>query len=149
MSSIVNKVKEALHSDKKDTTHTEGTHTTHSTALGGNNRGVDGPATRTDGPHTSNVANKADPRVDSDRDHSHNLGANPQGSATTGHTTAGHTTTTGHSTATHGTTGLTGTTGHHNTSTHGTSGLTGTTGTTGVNTSTNAGPHSQQPRQQG
>lgn len=46
MSSIVNKVKDALHSDKKHEAP-EGTH----------------------GPHSSRVANAADPRVDSDRDH--------------------------------------------------------------------------------
>jgi len=128
MSSIVNKVKEALHSDKDKTTH-EGTHssthptthtgthtgthttssaadprahTTHGTtttghgvggttgvgsdnyAVGGANRGASGPASNTDGPHNSNLLNKADPRIDSDRDHSKNLGMNPQGTATTG-----------------------------------------------------------------
>lgn len=59
------------------------------------NRGADGPATKTDGPHSSNLANKLDPRVDSDRDHSHNMGANPQGSATTGNTTSSTTGSTG------------------------------------------------------
>ncbi|OAA42093.1 ATG5 protein [Metarhizium rileyi] len=138
MSSIVNKVKDALHSDKDKPTHHEGTHSstnpttttagthgthgthgtsandprlhnptttggalggttgTHNTALGGSdnytsgvgaNRGATGPASRTDGPHNSDMLNKADPRVDSDRDHSRNLGMNPQGSATTGTTT--------------------------------------------------------------
>ena len=46
MSGLVNKVKDALHSDKS-----------HETPEG------------TSGPHTSRVANTADPRVDSDRDH--------------------------------------------------------------------------------
>lgn len=48
MSGIINKVKDALHSDK-DKTHEapQGTH----------------------GPHSSRAANTADPRVDSDRDH--------------------------------------------------------------------------------
>ncbi|ETS81347.1 hypothetical protein PFICI_06349 [Pestalotiopsis fici W106-1] len=48
MSNIINKVKDALHSDK-DKTHEapQGSH----------------------GPHNSRVANTADPRVDSDRDH--------------------------------------------------------------------------------
>lgn len=123
MSSIVNKVKEALHSDKDKTdthhsAHNTNTNTTHhasaaeprvhntattGTGVGGthnsaftgndnytvgttglDNRGIDGPATKTDGPHSSNIANKVDPRVDSDRDHSKNLGMNPQGNATTG-----------------------------------------------------------------
>ncbi|KAK3941268.1 hypothetical protein QBC46DRAFT_106849 [Diplogelasinospora grovesii] len=62
MSSIINKVKDALHGDNhKEVDHNapEGTH----------------------GPHSSRVANAADPRVDSDRDGSHNMGA---------HRTAGH-----------------------------------------------------------
>ncbi|EFY90146.1 cell surface protein, putative [Metarhizium acridum CQMa 102] len=128
MSSIVNKVKDVLHSDKDKTTRHEGTHSsthpttgthttsaaeprihdttttgpvggttgTHNTAFAGSdnyahgagaNRGASGPASKTDGPHNSNLLNKADPRVDSDRDHSKNLGMNPQGTATTGTTT--------------------------------------------------------------
>jgi len=55
MSSIVNKVKEALHSDKSSAP--EGTH----------------------GPHGSRVANAADPRVDSDRDNSHTVGGRTAG----------------------------------------------------------------------
>lgn len=56
MSGIVNKVKEALHSDKS---HETGSHAT----TGHNDpEGVHGP-------HGSRVANAADPRVDSDRDH--------------------------------------------------------------------------------
>jgi hypothetical protein len=50
MSSIVNKIKDAVHSNKHS--EPEGTH----------------------GPHNSRIANTADPRVDSDRDHSHTLG---------------------------------------------------------------------------
>ncbi|KAH7149462.1 hypothetical protein B0J13DRAFT_306452 [Dactylonectria estremocensis] len=119
MSSIVNKVKEALHSDKDKTSAPEGTHGTHNSRAAnaadpridsdrdhraahtgtthtgthtgthntiGDNRPLgttSGTATRTDGPHNSNLLNKADPRVDSDRDHSTNLGANPHGTATT------------------------------------------------------------------
>lgn len=49
----------------------------------GANRGVGGPASKTDGPHNSNLLNKADPRVDSDRDNSKNMGLNPQRDATT------------------------------------------------------------------
>ncbi|ODA80275.1 hypothetical protein RJ55_03233 [Drechmeria coniospora] len=131
MSGLVNKVKEALLHDKTDSTHATGQtknsaeprtgflgHGTtghdgpyatgdHYVTGGDNsNRGADGPATRTDGPHSSNMANKVDPRVDSDGDRSQNLGANPHGTATTGNTTTpatrglsattGHTTTTGH-----------------------------------------------------
>jgi hypothetical protein len=69
-----------LHSSTGTGAHTGATGL-HST---GANRGLDGPATKTDGPHSNNLLNKADPRVDSDRDHSHNLGANPHGTATTG-----------------------------------------------------------------
>ncbi|KAL6807153.1 hypothetical protein GGI42DRAFT_366817 [Trichoderma sp. SZMC 28013] len=60
MSSLINKVKEKLHSDNK-TEQPEGTH----------------------GPHSSRTANAADPRVDSDRDHRENLGRH-DGSYTTG-----------------------------------------------------------------
>ncbi|RMJ03527.1 hypothetical protein CDV36_014951 [Fusarium kuroshium] len=120
MSSLINKVKEAIHSDKS-TEQPEGTHGPHSsrpanaadprvdsdrdhraghssnlTGTGDyssttnyttdthNTRGTDGPATSTDGPHKSNVMNKMDPRVDSDRDHSRNMGANPHGTSGTG-----------------------------------------------------------------
>jgi hypothetical protein len=54
MSSIVNKIKDAVHSDKTHSgTAAEGTH----------------------GPHSTRAANAADPRVDSDRDGSHRVGA--------------------------------------------------------------------------
>jgi hypothetical protein len=146
MSSIVNKVKNALHSDKHDdTTHnthstttgthgTTGTHTTGAHTTGTHTTGT-GYSTN-DGPHSSNMANKADPRVDSDRDHSRNAGVNPHGTATTE--------TYGHSGATHGT-GLTGSTGASGMGTHSAVGNTGHTGTSTLgshNTSTNAGPHS-------
>jgi len=99
--------------------------------------------TTTAGPHSSNLANKIDPRVDSDRDGSRNLGAATgttgataydSNTANTGYTGTGTgytgTGATGH------TGGHTGTTGHHQT------GLTGHTGTTGgISHSTNAGPH--------
>ncbi|CAM1501125.1 Fc.00g102870.m01.CDS01 [Cosmosporella sp. VM-42] len=142
MSSLVNKVKDALSSDNKTTSQPEGTSGPHNTrtanaadprvdsdrdhraghnlagqgnyttggnytatggnhsALGGSHStttggqygaggdsrafGTDGPASKTDGPHNSNLLNKADPRVDSDRDHSRNMGANPQGTSGTG-----------------------------------------------------------------
>lgn len=54
MSNIVHKVKEALHSDKHPET---GSNTGYNDREG------------THGPHGSRVANAADPRVDSDRDH--------------------------------------------------------------------------------
>ena len=41
-------------------------------------------STGTSGPHSSNLENKVDPRVDSDRDGSRNLGANQYGTSTTG-----------------------------------------------------------------
>ncbi|KAF4591884.1 collagen triple helix repeat (20 copies) domain-containing protein [Ophiocordyceps camponoti-floridani] len=144
MSSLVNKVKGAMQSKDEATTastdpltnptapRTDNTTTGTSHvgshdyasgdnyAIGGNNRGVDSSATRTDGPHSSNLANKADPRVDSDRDGSRNLGANP------------------HGTAISGTSGLD--SSHHHTGT--------TTGTgidssrkTGTTSTTTAGPH--------
>jgi hypothetical protein len=89
------------------------------------NRGAGGLGTRTDGPHSSNLMNKADPRVDSDRDHSRNMGMNPHGTATSG------------TTGTHGLGGTTGTTGTHNTrstaaGTTGTTGVLGSSGTTGT-----------------
>jgi len=77
MSSIVNKIKEVVHSDK------------HSQPEG------------TSGPHNSRAANAADPRVDSDRDGSNTVGRTAghgeygsSGIGSTGHTT-GHTTGTG------------------------------------------------------
>lgn len=123
-----------------NTSHTTGGYTGTGTGVIGNNHS----SSTTAGPHSSNVANKLDPRVDSDRDGSRNLGA---ASGTTGT----HTGTTGSGlTGTHGTTGThsgSGLTGSHGT----TGGLGGThagnttgthTGTTGgLSHSTNAGPH--------
>ncbi|KAI8725171.1 hypothetical protein NCS52_00087500 [Fusarium sp. LHS14.1] len=146
MSSLINKVKEAIHSDNKSTEQPEGTHgphssraantadprvdsdrdhrAAHSSGLTGtgtttgtgdystgtnyttdtrNTRGTDGPATTTDGPHKSNVMNKMDPRVDSDRDHSRNTGAYPHGTSGTGAYNASDSTRTG---------GIGGTTGY-------------------------------------
>ncbi|KAK5987171.1 hypothetical protein PT974_11289 [Cladobotryum mycophilum] len=142
MSSIVNKVKDILHSDNKSS-EPEGTHGPHSTkaanvadpridsdrdhrenlsghdgsytstdnysyggagtagtgthgagthGTGTHNQSANrtgGPTTKTDGPHSSNLANKMDPRVDSDRDYSKNMGMNPSGTATTGTGTTG------------------------------------------------------------
>ncbi|KAK0719503.1 hypothetical protein B0H67DRAFT_154419 [Lasiosphaeris hirsuta] len=106
MSGIVNKIKEAVHSDKSTTTHSapEGSH----------------------GPHNTRVANAADPRVDSDRDGSNNMGASRTagqgefGSHGIGSTGTHNVGTTGR-TAGHGEFGSanpfssTGTTGTHNT----------------------------------
>ncbi|EKV11652.1 Putative DHN1 [Penicillium digitatum] len=75
------------------------------------------------GPHSSNLANKLDPRVDSDKDH---RAADIDGTSAS----VGVTHDTATATGTHGTT--------HGT-THGNTGVTGTHGTTG---STNTGPHS-------
>ncbi|CAN8105778.1 unnamed protein product [Discula destructiva] len=97
MAGLVNKVKEALHSDK----HSEAPEGTHGT-------------------HNSRVANAADPRIDSDRDHR----ANPA----TG-TTGLNSTTGTHS----GTTGI-----HSSTGTH--SGITGLHSTTGGSTLTGHNP---------
>ncbi|KAL7963393.1 hypothetical protein V8C34DRAFT_268149 [Trichoderma compactum] len=74
MSSLINKVKDKLHSDNK-TEQPEGTH----------------------GPHSSRTANAADPRIDSDRDHRENLGRH-DGSYTAGgdnYSYGGDTTTSG------------------------------------------------------
>jgi hypothetical protein len=175
MSSIVNKVKDALHSNKHDdTTHstttgthgTTGTHTTGTHTTGAHTTGTHTTGTgysTNDGPHSSNLANKADPRVDSDRDHSRNAGVNPHGTASTETYGSGATHGTG-LTGSHGTTGSGLTGSHGTTGTHGTHGLSGTTGSSGLgthsavgntghtgsstlggsgyNSSTNAGPHS-------
>lgn len=84
----------ALHSHE-GTTHTAGHHTASSGTAGpsGNSSNVTGfnDPTGTHGPHGSRVANAADPRVDSDRDHrAAGTGAGFGSSTTTGHHT-GHT----------------------------------------------------------
>jgi hypothetical protein len=123
MSNVVEKVKakidNVLHKDDTTTHNTAGTHhhqhhnTTDQYAVGGTS------ASTNAGPHSSNVANKLDPRVDSDRDNSHNLGAANYGpgGATNPNTTGG---------------------AHGGAYTQGTHAGTGN----GYNTSTNAGPHS-------
>ncbi|KAJ4194508.1 hypothetical protein NW767_010012 [Fusarium falciforme] len=169
MSGLINKVKEAIHSDKS-TEQPEGTHGPHSSRAANtadprvdsdrdhraghssnltgtgdystgtnyttdtrNTRGTEGPATSTDGPHKSNVMNKIDPRVDSDRDHSRNMGANPHGTSGTGAYNASDSTRTGGIGGTTGTTGIGGTTGTTGIGgTTGTTGIGGTTGTTGI-----------------
>lgn len=107
MSSIINKVKDVLHKDHTSDT----THTTHSTT--GAHTAHSGTAEGVAGPHNSRVANAADPRVDSDRDGSHHVGA---------------------------TTGTSGLTGTHN-GTH-TGAHTGTSGLTGTHNGTHTGAYS-------
>jgi len=110
MSGVVEKVKakveQVMHKD-----HTTGTTGTHTTGTHNGTHAHHGHSTNA-GPHDSNVANKVDPRVDSDRDGSRNSGAATYGPG-----------------------------GHHNNNTTGAGfGTTGTTGA-GYGTSTNAGPH--------
>ena len=82
-------------------------------ALGGSTHGTHGHHSTTAGPHSSNLANKADPRVDSDRDGSRNLGAAQPGYGNTG---AGYDNTTGSGYGDRSSTGtgLTGTGSRHN-----------------------------------
>ncbi|TVY50328.1 hypothetical protein LCER1_G007708 [Lachnellula cervina] len=131
--------------------HTGTTHPTHTTgAHSGTGIGSSNHGSTTVGPHSSDTANKLDPRVDSDLSKTHNTTHGTSGlTGSTGtHTTHGTTGLTGsHNTAgthtTHGTTGLDGTHGNHGlggTHAGNTSGThTGTTG--GISHSTNAGPH--------
>ena len=60
-----------------------GTGTTGSGTTG-SGYGSSGYGSSTSGPHSSNLENKVDPRVDSDRDGSRNLGANQYDTTTTG-----------------------------------------------------------------
>ncbi|KAJ5496210.1 hypothetical protein N7463_008197 [Penicillium fimorum] len=143
---------------------THGTTGTQSSALGSGSTHGTTTSTNT-GPHSSSIANKIDPRVDSDRDNrAHHEGltgaSTGAGLGSTHSTTGAHSSTLGSGT-THGTSGVTGTgtglgsthgtTGTHSSTlgsgtTHGTSGVTGTgagLGSTHSTTgSTNAGPHS-------
>ncbi|GAP85813.1 putative cell surface protein [Rosellinia necatrix] len=115
MSNIVQKVKDAVSGHHDTSSAPEGTH----------------------GPHGSRVANAADPRIDSDRDHRAAPGSTVGGTHdytsssnyTHGEGGYGMSGLTG-ATATHGTHGTSGLTGTHGT--HGTSGLTGTHGTHGT-----------------
>ncbi|KAK0759030.1 hypothetical protein N5P37_008519 [Trichoderma harzianum] len=114
MSSLINKVKDKLHSDNK-TEQPEGTH----------------------GPHSSRTGNAADPRVDSDRDHRENLGRH-DGSYTTGgdnYSYGGDTTT---SSGVTGSSGMTGTGGTFDSS----KGSTGF-GSTGFGSTAATGPASK------
>ena len=96
------------------------------------------------GPHSSNLLNKADPRVDSDRDGSSNAGLTKNSAPLTGH--GSNTGTSGYGGSSTTGTGIgSGTTGSgYGSSTTGTglgSGTTGTHGTTGYGSSTGTGPH--------
>jgi len=79
MSNIVNKVKDAI-TGHKDHDTTTGTHT--------NTTGSDPNyySSGNTGPHSTNVANKLDPRVDSDRDGSRTVGTGNTYGSTTGNT---------------------------------------------------------------
>jgi len=80
MASTIDKVKHVLHMDKSTTnTHTTG----HSTT------GHSGTAEGVAGPHSSRVANAADPRIDSDLDGSRNAGAHTHNTTHTGATGTG------------------------------------------------------------
>ncbi|CAF3606787.1 unnamed protein product [Fusarium graminearum] len=130
MSGLINKVKEAIHSDKDkkhdSTTHgTHDTHNTHSTHSSGLPEG-------TAGPHSSRAANAADPRVDSDLDSSRRTGA--------GHTTGGLGSTTG--TAGHTTGHTTGGIGSHSENMPGHSTGLGSTGHSSGLPEGSVGPHS-------
>lgn len=115
-SSLGNKIDPRVDSTTGQSTSSGMTGTGHHSTTGHNLSGTHGNTGVTGvGPHSSSLANKADPRVDSDLDGSRKMGA----ASTTHHGTTG--------------TGLTGT--HHNTT--GT-GVTGTHGNTGVS---GAGPH--------
>ena len=123
MSGIVNKIKEVLSSDSSDNraTHPEAQHQ-HGTAEGNH------------GPHSSRLANAADPRVDSDRDGSHNVGAG----RTAGHGEYGSSNPFSGTSGTHATHGTHNTAGTH----YGAgSGMAGMMGSHGASEGTQ-GPHS-------
>jgi hypothetical protein len=144
MSSIVNKIKEAVTGEPHTTTtHATtggyntagGYNTTGATGMTGNNYGPGTSGTTTGtaegmaGPHSSRLANTLDPRVDSDMDGSNRVGA---GAATAGATTAAG--------------------AHHHHQYHGTgaTGMTGNAYGTGPTTTTGtaegvSGPHSSRP----
>merc|ERR1712000_366401 len=134
-----------------------GSSNTHSTGLGSNTHGTTGAygSNTTAGPHSSNVANKVDPRVDSDLDGSNRVGAGNTGYGASNTHSTGLGSSNTHSTGlgssnTHGTTGAygsntTGTTAHNSSMANKldprVDSTTGTTGTTGYS-GTHAGNHS-------
>jgi len=166
---VANAADPRVDSDRDGSNHLGGNTYTSTGYTGTGVTGAHTTGSTNHGPHDSNLLNKADPRVDSDRDGSHNLGANT-------HTTTGYTGTTGSTNHgphnsnllnkadprvdsdrdgshnlganTHTSTGYNGTgvTGGHTTGYSGTQAgnhlpgqHTGTTG--GISHSTNAGPH--------
>ncbi|KXG51803.1 uncharacterized protein PGRI_091960 [Penicillium griseofulvum] len=145
-SNIANKVDPRVDSDRDNRAQHGLTGASTGAGLGSTHHtaatGTHGTTTSTNaGPHSSNIANKVDPRVDSDRDnrahHGGLTGASTgAGLGSTHGTTGTHSSTLGSGT-THGTSGVTGT-GAGLGSTH----HTAATGTHGTTTSTNAGPHS-------
>ncbi|KAK4149956.1 hypothetical protein C8A00DRAFT_37445 [Chaetomidium leptoderma] len=166
MSGIVNKIKEAVHSDKSHHDQPEGTSGPHSSRVAnaadprvdsdrdhsstiGAGR-THGAPEGTYGPHGSRVANAADPRVDSDRDNSRTVGgagrtAGQGEFGSTGHTGAGHTGIGGAGLGSTGHTGVGRTAGQGEFGSTGHTGI-GSTGHTGFGSSGTAegvqGPHS-------
>jgi hypothetical protein len=63
MSGLVHKVKDAISGHHNDSTHTSDTTGTHH----GTHHTTTDTTTTNHGPHSSKLANKLDPRVDSDR----------------------------------------------------------------------------------
>ncbi|KAL2255003.1 hypothetical protein VTK26DRAFT_4386 [Humicola hyalothermophila] len=126
MSGIVNKIKDAVHGDKGHHGAPEGTHGPHNSRTanamdprvdsdrdnsrnmgmstdstgrtgrtaghgetGGSYMGTSGASEGTYGPHSGRTANAMDPRVDSDRDNSRNMGMSTGATSRTGHTAGG------------------------------------------------------------
>jgi hypothetical protein len=137
MSNIVNKVKDALtgHKDHDTTTGTTNTSSSNPNYYGSE-------STNTSGPHSSNAANKLDPRVDSDRDGSYTVG-NTYGS-NTGSGMAGMTGPTGTHSGGHGphSSGMANKADPFVDSTSGTTTHSGGMGSSGYSGSANTGPHS-------
>merc|ERR1712029_834151 len=137
-----------------------GSSNTHSTGLGSNTHGTTGAygSNTTAGPHSSNVANKVDQRVDSDLDGSNRVGAGNTGYGASNTHSTGLGSSNTHSTGlgssnTHGTTGAygsntTGTTAHNSSMANkldprvdSTTGTTGTTGYSGTHAGNHSGTH--------
>jgi len=156
--SFVDKIKDKLHVG--NSSHTTGT--THTTTGNTHSNGV---SEGTVGPHSSKVANAADPRIDSDADHRANPTSSTSGYGTSATGTTNYSTNNGphssnlankvdprvdsdrdHRADPTSTTGGYGTndTGAYSGTHTGNTGFTGTTGTQntgGLSNSTNAGPH--------
>jgi len=110
-SNLLNKADPRVDSDR-DGSHNYGAATGATGASAYGSTGYTGAhsGSHAAGPHDSNLLNKADPRVDSDRDGSRNYGAATGATGASAYSSTGAT----HGThGTHGTTGLTGTHGAH------------------------------------